>query len=187
VTRNLNRLIQHLIDRRLEEKSNLIESGKSVSPLEAELQRLKEEIEAATLFCNEAKQSWLKYQNEYIVLLEDRSNARSTLTDLSRKEVIMQEKNSKLQQELQALEHNVNVDVRRRIESLHSSILRLAVKLIYLFDHFFSQVGTHNDNAYYLSFDNSTAINKFLKTLHPGGIRTRDLLFCRWTRSPPSN
>jgi hypothetical protein len=33
-----------------------------------------------------------------------------------------------------------------------------------------------------LSYDNSTAMHKFLKTLHPGGIRTRDLLFCRWTR-----
>ena len=29
---------QHLIDRRLDEKSGLVESGKSVSPLEAELQ-----------------------------------------------------------------------------------------------------------------------------------------------------
>jgi len=53
---------QHVIDRRLEEKAALIESGKSVSPLEAELQRLKDEIEAVTLFCNEAKQMWLKYQ-----------------------------------------------------------------------------------------------------------------------------
>ena len=53
---------QHLIDRRLDEKTNLVEAGKAVSPLEAELQRLKDEIEAVTLFCNEAKQSWLKYQ-----------------------------------------------------------------------------------------------------------------------------
>jgi hypothetical protein len=30
-----------------------------------------------------------------------------------------------------------------------------------------------------LSYDNSTAMHKFLKTLHPGGIRTRDLLLCR--------
>ena len=29
---------QHLIDRRLDEKSGLVESGKSISPLEAELQ-----------------------------------------------------------------------------------------------------------------------------------------------------
>jgi hypothetical protein len=32
----------------------------------------------------------LIFQNEYIVLLEERSDARSGLTDLSRKEVIMQ-------------------------------------------------------------------------------------------------
>jgi hypothetical protein len=30
----------------------------------------------------------------------------------------------------------------------------------------------------------SSAMYEFLKTLHPGGIRTRDLLFCRWTRWP---
>ena len=53
---------QHVIDRRLEEKVTLIESGKSVSPLEAELQRLKEEIEAVTLFCNEDKHMCLIYQ-----------------------------------------------------------------------------------------------------------------------------
>jgi hypothetical protein len=35
-----------------------------------------------------------------------------------------------------------------------------------------------------LSYDNSTAMYKFLKTLHPGGNRTRDLLFCRRTRWP---
>jgi hypothetical protein len=32
------------------------------------------------------------------------------------------------------------------------------------------------------SFDNSTAVYKDLKTLHPGGIRTRELLFWRRTR-----
>jgi hypothetical protein len=32
------------------------------------------------------------------------------------------------------------------------------------------------------SYDNSTAMYKFPKTLHAGGIRTRDLLFCRRTR-----
>jgi hypothetical protein len=35
-----------------------------------------------------------------------------------------------------------------------------------------------------LSYDNSTEMYKFLVTLHPGGIRTRDLLFCRRTRWP---
>ena len=36
----------------------------------------------------------------------------------------MQEKNSKLQREISALDHNVNVEVKRKIESLHGSILR---------------------------------------------------------------
>jgi hypothetical protein len=35
-----------------------------------------------------------------------------------------------------------------------------------------------------LSCNNSTAVYKFLKTLHPGGIRTRDSLFCRRTPWP---
>jgi hypothetical protein len=32
-----------------------------------------------------------------------------------------------------------------------------------------------------IKFANSTAMHEDLKTLHPGGIRTRDLLFCRRT------
>jgi len=74
------------------------------------------------------KISQFEFQNEYIVLLEERSNARSTLTDLSRKEVIMQEKNSKLQKEISALDHTVNVEVKRKIESLHGSILRCEIR-----------------------------------------------------------
>jgi hypothetical protein len=36
-----------------------------------------------------------------------------------------------------------------------------------------------------LSYKISTAKYKFLQTIiHPGVIRTRDLLFCRWTRRP---
>jgi hypothetical protein len=35
-----------------------------------------------------------------------------------------------------------------------------------------------------LSYNNSTAMDKFLKTLHPSGIWTQDLLFCRRTRRP---
>jgi hypothetical protein len=36
-----------------------------------------------------------------------------------------------------------------------------------------------------LSFDNSTAMCEDLITLHPGGIRTRDLMFWRRARGPP--
>jgi hypothetical protein len=35
-----------------------------------------------------------------------------------------------------------------------------------------------------LSYGNSTAMYKLLKTLHPSGIPTQDLLFCRRTRWP---
>jgi hypothetical protein len=35
-----------------------------------------------------------------------------------------------------------------------------------------------------LSFDKGTAMYKFLKALHPGRVRTPDLLFSRWTRCP---
>jgi hypothetical protein len=59
--------------------------------------------------------------------------------------------------------------------------LRLKFLKTYFNHYFFSN--THNGNAI-LSFDNSTALYKDLKTLHPGGIRTRDLLFCRRTRWP---
>jgi hypothetical protein len=34
------------------------------------------------------------------------------------------------------------------------------------------------------SFDNSTALYRFLKTFHPGGVRTRDHMFWRRTRWP---
>jgi hypothetical protein len=52
---------------------------------------------------------------------------------------------------------------------------------------FFSN--THNDNAYYINFDNSTAMHKDLKTLRPDGIRTRDLrkkIFYTGTATPPN-
>ncbi len=40
-------------------------------------------------------------------------------------QVIMQEKNGKLQQEIAALDQTVTVDVKRKIESLHGRIVRL--------------------------------------------------------------
>jgi hypothetical protein len=47
---------------------------------------------------------------------------------------------------------------------------------------YFSQV--HTQWQCILCSDNSIAMYKVLKTLHPGGIRTRDRLFCRRTRWP---
>jgi hypothetical protein len=54
--------------------------------------------------------------------------------------------------------------------------------LFRLLSFFFSQVHTITMHIMYVSFDNSTTLYKDLKTLHPGGFRTRDLLFCRRTR-----
>jgi hypothetical protein len=46
--------------------------------------------------------------------------------------------------------------------------------------YFFSS--THNDNAFWIMTTALPCIHSF--TLNPGGIRTRDLLFCRRTRWP---
>ncbi len=43
------------------------------SPLEAELIRLKEERDALTKFCNEAKAAWLKHQAELIAVAQKKS------------------------------------------------------------------------------------------------------------------
>jgi hypothetical protein len=50
-----------------------------------------------------------------------------------------------------------------------------------IFKHFFLK---YTQWQCILSYDNSTAMYKFLKTLHPVGIRTRDCLFSRWMRWP---
>jgi hypothetical protein len=71
----------------------------------------------------------------------------------------------------------------------------LNVCRVFLKMHFFYQVPTHQDNAYYmhyiyymhiqciLSYGNSFAMYKFLKTLYPGRIRTQDLHVCRVSRT----
>jgi hypothetical protein len=48
-----------------------------------------------------------------------------------------------------------------------------------LWMYFFSN--THKDNAYIVLTTALKYTYKDLKTLHRGGIRTRDLVFCRWT------
>jgi hypothetical protein len=54
-----------------------------------------------------------------------------------------------------------------------------------LFKHlFFSSACIHTMTKQIWSYNNSTARCKFLKTLQPGGIRTRDLMFCRRMRWP---
>jgi hypothetical protein len=53
----------------------------------------------------------------------------------------------------------------------------LPMYVFYLIIYYFSS--THNGNAYRVMTTALKCIKLFLKTLHPGGIRTRYLLFCR--------
>jgi hypothetical protein len=61
---------------------------------------------------------------------------------------------------------------------LFASVAPIRFKKLKALIAFFSS--THNHNAYYV-MTNSTAVYEFLKTMHPGGIWTWDLLFCRRT------
>jgi hypothetical protein len=58
---------------------------------------------------------------------------------------------------------------------------RVILFFLDIFNHFFLK---YTQWQCILSYDNRTAMYKFQKTLHPGGIQTRVLLFCRWTRWP---
>jgi hypothetical protein len=55
-----------------------------------------------------------------------------------------------------------------------------------IFKHLFLS-STHTQRQCISSYHNSTAMYKFLKTLHSGGIRSRDLFFFRRTRWPLCN
>jgi hypothetical protein len=57
-------------------------------------------------------------------------------------------------------------------------------KFLLNWNQFLSIFQKYTQLQFILSYDDSTTLYKFLKTLHPGGIRTRDLLFCRQTRWP---
>ena len=62
---------QSQIDLKTKEKDQLIlaKNGAALSPLEADIERTKNEIEATQNFCAAAKKTWLKYQNEFIDLV----------------------------------------------------------------------------------------------------------------------
>ena len=62
---------QSQIDLKTKEKDQLIlaKNGAALSPLEADIERTKTEIEATQNFCAAAKKTWLKYQNEFIDLV----------------------------------------------------------------------------------------------------------------------
>ena len=56
-------------------KLQLTLSG-ALSPLEADIERVKEELSAVESHCGEAKGTWLKAQNEFISKVERKSTVR---------------------------------------------------------------------------------------------------------------
>ena len=96
-------MFQNLID--LKQKQKLaIEEGSDESlltPLEKDLKRVQNEIKATTVFCNEAKASWLKLQQELIVKTEAQSDINEQLSKDTRRFLIMQEKSKKLDMEVE--------------------------------------------------------------------------------------
>ena len=117
---------QSQIDVKVKERDELVTArdGAALSPLEADIERTKAEIEATQAFCNAAKKSWLKYQNEFIDLIETRTEANAALTDLQRKYLIMQEKKMKMQSDIETLKQSMS-ELKRRIDVKHGAITRI--------------------------------------------------------------
>ena len=117
---------QNQIDMKTKEKIETEEANKgaALSPLEAELERTRAEIEAVQEYCQEAKEQWLKYQNEFIASVENQSNIAQTLNDTTTKYRVMQEKHQKLQIEIVNLE-KYHVDLKRKLESKDGLIRRM--------------------------------------------------------------
>ena len=117
---------QSQIDLKTKEKDQLIlaKNGAALSPLEADIERTKTEIEATQNFCAAAKKTWLKYQNEFIDLVEKRTETNTALTDLQRKYLIMQEKKLKMSNDIENQKQSL-VDLKRRIEVKNGAIVRI--------------------------------------------------------------
>ena len=117
---------QNQIDMKTKEKIETEEANKgaSLSPLEAELERTKAEIEAVQEYLEEAKEEWLKYQNQFISSVEVQSNTVQLLSDTTTKCRVMQEKHQKLQTEIVSLE-KYYTDLKRKLESKDGSIRRM--------------------------------------------------------------
>ena len=88
------------------------------------IERTKAEIEATQNFCAAAKKTWLKYQNEFIDLVEKRTETNTALTDLQRKYLIMQEKKMKMSNDIETQKQNL-IDLKRRIEVKNGAIVRI--------------------------------------------------------------
>ena len=117
---------QNQIDMKTKEKIETEEANKgaAMSPLEAELERTRAEIEAVQEYCQEAKEEWLKYQNQFITSVEVQSNTDQLLTDTTTKYRVMQEKHHKLQAEIVTLE-KYQTDLKRKLESKNGLIRRM--------------------------------------------------------------
>ena len=117
---------QNQIDMKTKEKIEAEEAikGAALSPLEAELERTRAEIEAVQEYCQEAKEEWLKYQNQFIANVELQSNTTQLLSDTTTKYRVMQEKQQKLQTEIVTLEKYYS-DLKRKLESKDGLIRRM--------------------------------------------------------------
>ena len=117
---------QNQIDMKTKEKNDTEEANKgaAMSPLEAELERTRAEIEAVQDYCQAAKEEWLKYQNQFISSVQVQSNTVQLLGDTTTKYRVMQEKHQKLQLEIVTLE-KYHIDLKRKLESKDGLIRRM--------------------------------------------------------------
>jgi hypothetical protein len=74
---------------------------------------------------------------------------------------------------------NVRKKIWRKREKVESLKILQSKKNIF---EAFVFLSTHNDNSYQVLKTALQCIHKYLQILHPGGIRTRDLVFWRRTR-----
>ena len=66
----------------------------------------------------------IEYQNEFIDLVEKRTETNTALTDLQRKYLIMQEKKLKMSNDIENQKQSL-VDLKRRIEVKNGAIVRI--------------------------------------------------------------
>ena len=86
-------------------------------------ERTKQEIEDIQEYCSAAKKAWLKYQNEYIELINKKEALNTTLTELTRRFLIMQEKKMKNEADIEAMMQQLS-ELKRRILEKNNYITR---------------------------------------------------------------
>ena len=88
------------------------------------IERVKQEIEHTQDYCSAAKKAWLKYQNELIELINKRTSLNESLTELTRRYLIMQEKKMKSESDIEAMIQQL-AELKRRIETKNNLITRI--------------------------------------------------------------